>query len=187
MELRKLAAAAAAAAGFTLAACGGGANDAAYGDPDEPGSTQPPAEGPAVDPDERSLVVFAEDGPAADAARAAVESAELVAYEPGASVREELVDAINAGPDAIVAVGPGAAAAVDSLSAEALAQPFVVLGAQLPEPTQNVTAVVWDGADERWDTAGDAEPDWSRLEEALGEGLAAAEDEERAGHVILLD
>ena len=58
-------------------------------------------------------------------------------------------DAFARAPDLIVVVGPSLLGAVDGPSAGALSQPVLLLGGQLAEPTDNVTAVVWPGADGR--------------------------------------
>jgi hypothetical protein len=75
-------------------------------------------------------------------------------------------------PDVLVVLGGSLASALDRVSAANLGQQFLILGAQLPEPTENVTAVVWPGADTR---GGDsAEPALSaRTGEALEVGLTA--------------
>ncbi|WP_156316481.1 hypothetical protein [Leucobacter japonicus] len=57
--------------------------------------------------------------------------------------------ATTARPDLIVGIGPATAGAFDLLSAANLDQQFLMLGTQLAEPTDNVTAAVWPGADER--------------------------------------
>ena len=62
---------------------------------------------------------------------------------------ELLASALADEPDVIVVLGEGILGAVDNASASNLGQQFVLLGAQLPEPTGNVTAVVWPGADVR--------------------------------------
>jgi hypothetical protein len=74
--------------------------------------------------------------------------------------------------DVVVILGGSLASALDRVSAANLGQQFLILGAQLPEPTENVTAVVWPGADTR---GGDgAEPALAaRTPEALEVGLSA--------------
>jgi hypothetical protein len=74
--------------------------------------------------------------------------------------------------DVLVVLGGSLASALDRVSAANLGQQFLIVGAQLPEPTENVTAVIWPGADTR---GGDgAEPALSaRTGEALEVGLAA--------------
>jgi basic membrane lipoprotein Med (substrate-binding protein (PBP1-ABC) superfamily) len=84
-----------------------------------------------------------------------------------------LAAAAEQGPDVLVVIGAGALDAVDRVSSGRLEQRFLVVGAQLPEPTENVTAVVWPGAESRWADAGlDADDDLtSRLAAALPVGL----------------
>lgn len=60
-----------------------------------------------------------------------------------------LKSALAEKPDVIVVLGESILTELDSVSASNLDQQFVLLGAQLPEPTANVTAVVWPGADVR--------------------------------------
>jgi hypothetical protein len=72
----------------------------------------------------------------------------------------------------IVVLGEGILGALDSASASNLGQQFVLLGAQLPEPTGNVTAVIWPGADIR--LADGISPEIApRASEALEAGLIA--------------
>ncbi|XUK60593.1 BMP family ABC transporter substrate-binding protein [Plantibacter sp. RU18] len=52
-------------------------------------------------------------------------------------------------PDLVIVLGPELLDATDRSSASNLGQQYLVIGAQLPEPTANVTAVVWAGADAR--------------------------------------
>ncbi len=49
----------------------------------------------------------------------------------------------------VVVAGPALVDLLDSVSSQRLGTPFLVLGAQLPEPTANVTATVWAGATSR--------------------------------------
>jgi len=65
----------------------------------------------------------------------------------------DLQAATDAAPDVVVALGAGVVDALDRVSSQNLAQQYLVLGAQLPEPTDNVTAVVWDGATSRGSAA----------------------------------
>jgi hypothetical protein len=80
--------------------------------------------------------------------------------------------ALTDSPDVIVVLGEGILGDLDSASASNLGQQFVLLGAQLPEPTANVTAVVWPGADVRLSDGISAEMA-PRAREALEVGLAA--------------
>lgn len=64
-----------------------------------------------------------------------------------ANVVSDLASAAAADADVVVVVGTALLASLDSASAQLLDQQFLVIGGQLPEPTENVTAVVWSGAD----------------------------------------
>lgn len=65
------------------------------------------------------------------------------------SVLTSVDEALDAGVDLVVGVGPDTAGAFDLLSAANLDRRFLMLGTQLAEPTDNVVAVVWPGADQR--------------------------------------
>lgn len=54
--------------------------------------------------------------------------------------------AVASDPDLVVGIGASVVDDWSMLTAQFLDQPFLVIGAQLAEPTENVTAVVWDGA-----------------------------------------
>ncbi|MBI9116149.1 hypothetical protein, partial [Sanguibacter suaedae] len=95
-----------------------------------------------------------------------------------------LGDAVAEGTDVVVVIGGDLLAALDRVSASTLDQQFVVIGAQLPEPTANVTAVVWPGADSRDGSSPEAEVA-PRVGEALAAGLAAVVAE-ATGYVIAL-
>ncbi|MFK4761256.1 hypothetical protein ACI3KS_10020 [Microbacterium sp. ZW T5_45] len=96
--------------------------------------------------------------------------------------------ALASGPDVVVGVGPEVTGAVDLASASNLDVRFLVLGSQLAEPTGNVIAVVWPGADERAVFAEEAQQ-LSGAEEyaraAIETGLAAFASG-LDGHVIRL-
>lgn len=165
-----LACAAALAASLGLAACS----------PDDaPQSEQPPAErelatGATLQADPRTaqpvplagqrieVVVAGYDSPDAQLTVANV----LVEQAAGAQVdvrtastpaeANRLLDtAVDSGPLAVVVIGPALIGSADLLSAQALDQRFVVLGGQMAEPTDNVQAVVWPGADGRAALAGE--------------------------------
>ncbi len=57
-----------------------------------------------------------------------------------------LEDAVASGADLVVTAGQDLIDPLALISAGHLDQEFLVLGAELPEPTHNVTAVAWDGA-----------------------------------------
>jgi hypothetical protein len=83
-----------------------------------------------------------------------------------------LQTAIADEPNVIVVLGESVLTALDRASASNIGQQFLVLGAQLPEPTENVTAVIWSGADAR--ATDDTVPVLAaRTAEALEVGVAA--------------
>ena len=122
---------------------------------------------------------------AADTTAAVAELRALAALHGAASIRilpadatgatdtdALLQDALADEPDVIVVLGEAILTALDSATASNLDQQFVLLGAQLPEPTSNVTAVVWPGADTR--LADGISPEIApRASEALEAGLTA--------------
>ena len=74
-----------------------------------------------------------------------------------------IVEAIGRRPDLVVCAGHSLVDALALVTASFLDQPFLVVGAQLPEPTVNVTAAIWRGASSRGgevpDTASSYNPD----------------------------
>ncbi|MDO5736920.1 MAG: hypothetical protein Q4P15_10645 [Propionibacteriaceae bacterium] len=67
---------------------------------------------------------------------------------------EGVLSAFEEAPELIVVVGPGLLPEVDIISASYLDQEVVLLGGQIAEPTENVTAILWPGADDRAALAG---------------------------------
>lgn len=61
----------------------------------------------------------------------------------------DLLLALDEAPDLIVAAGAEVVDLIAFQSPQYLEQPFLLLGGQLAEPTANVTAVIWPGADFR--------------------------------------
>jgi hypothetical protein len=57
-----------------------------------------------------------------------------------------LTEAVAEEPDLVLGAGAGIVDVFFLLTAQHIGQQFLVLGAQVPEPTENVTAVIWDGA-----------------------------------------
>jgi hypothetical protein len=136
---------------------------------------------------------------------ALLSAARAVASANGANLREFPVDeegedpvgaaldrALGTRPDLIVGLGDGVVDVFGFESAQRLGQQFLVVGAQLAEPTDNVTAVVWDGATSRGSAAGpdgdlvDASITEQRGEAAFRAGLASIQDE-TTGVVLYLD
>lgn len=62
---------------------------------------------------------------------------------------DAIVDAMELAPDLIICAGNALVDALALVTASHLDQQFLVLGAQLPEPTVNVTAAIWPGASSR--------------------------------------
>lgn len=64
-------------------------------------------------------------------------------------VDADLLAALDEAPDLIVAAGAEVVDLIAFQSPQYLDQPFLLVGGQLAEPTANVTAVIWPGADFR--------------------------------------
>ncbi|TFD56126.1 BMP family ABC transporter substrate-binding protein [Cryobacterium frigoriphilum] len=61
-------------------------------------------------------------------------------------VERHLNTAVELAPDLVLGAGSGVVDVFSLLTAQNLGQEFLMIGAQLPEPTENVTAAVWEGA-----------------------------------------
>jgi len=93
--------------------------------------------------------------------------AERVTLETVATTEAKAVDgiinAMELRPDLVVCAGHALVDALALVTASHLDQQFLVVGAQLPEPTVNVTAAIWHGASTRGrevpDTASSFHPD----------------------------
>ncbi|MFI6426708.1 hypothetical protein [Promicromonospora sp. NPDC050880] len=147
----------------------------------EPGRTievTPPASVPGLD-GYRIAAIMPDDS---DASATLLSATRAVASANGADLREFPVEAegtdpvgealdraLGVEPDLIVGLGDGVVDVFGFESAQRLDQQFLVVGAQLAEPTGNVTAVIWDGATSR----GSAE---DRGQDALEAGLASIQD-----------
>ena len=74
-----------------------------------------------------------------------------------------IVEAMDLRPDLVICAGNALVDALALVTASHLDQQFLVVGAQLPEPTVNVTAAIWRGASSRGgevpDTASSFDPD----------------------------
>jgi hypothetical protein len=85
-----------------------------------------------------------------------------VAVRAGGFV-DGIVEAMDLGPDLVICAGNALVDALALVTASHLDQQFLVVGAQLPEPTGNVTAAIWRGASSRGaevpDTASSFDPD----------------------------
>lgn len=60
-----------------------------------------------------------------------------------------VVEAMELEPDLIVSAGADLVDALAVVTASHLDREFLIIGAQLPEPTANVTASIWQGASSR--------------------------------------
>ena len=72
----------------------------------------------------------------------------IAVTEPDAFV-DGIVEAMDLRPDLVICAGNALVDALALVTASHLDQQFLVVGAQLPEPTVNVTAAVWRGASSR--------------------------------------
>jgi hypothetical protein len=91
-----------------------------------------------------------------------VRLATVAVTEPDGFV-DGIVEAIDLRPDLVICAGNALVDALALVTASHLDQQFLVVGAQLPEPTVNVTAAIWRGASSRGrevpDTAWSFDPD----------------------------
>jgi len=72
----------------------------------------------------------------------------VAATKPDTHV-DGIVAAMERAPDLVICAGTALVDALALVTASHLNQQFLVVGAQLPEPTVNVTAAVWPGASSR--------------------------------------
>lgn len=159
----------------------------------EPGRTIPVTPpGEPLDLAGWRIVVVGDAADLVDGARGVAEGAgaELSEIPAGDDPDGALAAAIDADPDLVVGVGEGVVDAFSFETAQRLDRDFLLLGAQLAEPTANVTAVIWEGATSRGSAAsadGDLDPASAtpaRGADALAAGIASI----RAGETgIVLD
>jgi hypothetical protein len=104
-----------------------------------------------------------------------------------------IVEAMDLRPDLVICAGNTLVDALALVTASYLDQQFLVVGAQLPEPTVNVTAAIWRGASSRGrevpDTASSFDPDALTREHAaaaIRAGVASVLSD-LTGIVIWLD
>ena len=104
-----------------------------------------------------------------------------------------IVEAMDLRPDLVICAGNALVDALALVTASHLDQQFLVVGAQLPEPTVNVTAAIWRGASSRGgevpDTASSFDPDAFTREHAgaaIRAGVASVLSD-LTGIVIWLD
>ena len=112
--------------------------------------------------------------------------------EPGGVV-DGIVEAMDLGPELVICAGNALVDALALVTASHLDQQFLVVGAQLPEPTVNVTAAIWRGASSRGrevpDTASSFDPEAftrERAGSAIRAGVASVLSD-LTGIVIWLD
>ena len=103
-----------------------------------------------------------------------------------------ITGALEMGPDLIVSAGNDLVDPLALVTANHLSQQFLVVGAELAEPTQNVTAVDWSGASFRGEGLGMSstyDPDSftaERCAAAIRAGVAAVLND-LTGIVVWLD
>ncbi|WP_166997128.1 hypothetical protein [Paramicrobacterium fandaimingii] len=112
---------------------------------------------------------------AVEKAAASVDASVDVVTSGPSDVVTDLVDAAE-GSDVVLVCGADLLVSLDAVSSQILDAQFVVLGAQLPEPTGNVTAVVWPGADARHAGSPASDDLVNRVPTALEAGLALSGD-----------
>lgn len=96
---------------------------------------------------------------------------------------DDVEDHINAAvalkPDLVIGAGDGVVDVFTQLTPQHLAQHFLMIGAELPEPTENVSSVIWPGAAYRGTglgTSGEVDPATftpARADEAVRAGVAS--------------
>jgi hypothetical protein len=110
---------------------------------------------------------------------AATSGAELEEFQAAPEgddpVGDALLQASGAGADVVVGLGAGVVGVFDFETGKSLDQEFLVVGGQLAEPTENVTAVIWPGATSR-EPAQEESVTMTRGVDALGAGIASIRD-----------
>jgi len=166
------------------------ASEDPYAPVPEPGRTieaDPPAEARDLAGWVIAMVVPSDDAEMrslSEAARETVEREgalveEFVAQGTDTTVESAFDDALAAEPDVVIGLGEDTSDVFSYLTAQWLDRQFLILGAQLPEPTDNVTAVIWPGATSRGSGApADGELDKAettpeRISDAIAVGLAS--------------
>jgi len=94
-------------------------------------------------------------------------------------VEDRIESAVTARPDLVIGAGDDVVDVFTLITPQHLAQQFLVIGVELPEPTGNVSAVIWPGAAYRGSgvgTSGDIDPASftpERADEAVRAGVAS--------------
>lgn len=170
-----------AALALTLVACvSDGSTTSASGVAPAPGRTIEATPSSVMDLAGYRIAVVVPDGSGAllAAAREFAErsGAELLEFAaPAASddpVGEALAKAVGSGADVVVGLGEGVVGVFDFETGKILDQQVLVVGGQLAEPTENVTAVIWPGATAR-EPADDESVTVARGMDALATGIAS--------------
>lgn len=125
-----------------------------------PGSWRGTSPGPGytavlltTDQDRRTRVLA--DAVRAWAAEAGVDLSVVTADDPGHYVAR-IQEAVDLGTDLVVTTGDGLVDPLALVTASTLDQQYLVVGAELAEPTLNVTAADWTGASYRGEGLGQA-------------------------------
>jgi len=129
----------------------------------------------------RAILLATDGDPASDAVTASVEDwAERSGVELTVMTATDTIDmddrfdeAVAATPDLVIGAGGGAVDTFAYLTSQSLAQQFLVVGAQLAEPTDNVTAVIWPGATFRGTNLGEPETDAEGASEYASDAVDA--------------
>lgn len=125
------------------------------------------------------------------AAKAGVAVTEVPAHDP-ANYLAPIQHAIDLHADLVIGVGPALADPLALVTASWIDQKFLVLGAELAEPTYNVTAAIWQNTSYRGGNGDDiteydpAAFTTSRITKALEAGVAAVV-RGYAGYVVKID
>lgn len=154
---------------------------------------QVPAPGRTIDPEppaaeldlsgQRIAIVISDQGVATQTLASAVRStaeaagASVDAFPAEADVTTEdaFAAAVESAPEIVVGVGEGVVDVFSYETAQRLEQQFLLIGGQLPEPTENVTAVIWSGATSRGSGApADGESDSGSVTEIRAVEAAAS-------------
>jgi len=112
------------------------------------------------------------------AEQAGVDLAQFTAADDE-EVEDRVEEAVAQAPDLVLGAGTGIVDVFTLATGQYLDQPFLVLGAQLAEPTANVTAVVWPGATFRGTglaASGEVDPASvtpARVRDAVAAGVAS--------------
>lgn len=94
-------------------------------------------------------------------------------------VEQRIDDAVELHPDLVIGAGEGVVDVFTLITPQYLDQRFMMVGVELPEPTANVSSVIWPGAAYRGSgvgTSGDIDPASftpQRADEAVAAGVAA--------------